>query len=77
MDIEILVPRILNFGTNIGHDYLNHVRQNKHPHAYHSRYLSIFLFLQCFYFFKDFSGTTAPRILKFGTNIGYDLLYRV
>ena len=24
---------------------------------------------------KGFSGTTAPRILKFGTNIGYDLLY--
>ena len=24
---------------------------------------------------KYFSGTTAPRILKFGTNIGYDLLY--
>ena len=24
---------------------------------------------------KDFSGTTAPRILKFGTNVGYDLLY--
>ena len=23
---------------------------------------------------KDFSGTTAPRILKFGTNVGYDLL---
>ena len=22
-----------------------------------------------------FSGTTAPRILKFGTNVGYDLLY--
>ena len=22
---------------------------------------------------KDFSGTTAPRILKFGTNVGYDL----
>ena len=22
--------------------------------------------------FKGFSGTTAPRILKFGTNIGYD-----
>ena len=21
---------------------------------------------------KDFSGTTAPRILKFGTNVGYD-----
>ena len=23
---------------------------------------------------KDFSGTTAPRILKFVTNVGYDLL---
>ena len=22
---------------------------------------------------KNFSGTTAPRILKFGTNVGYDL----
>ena len=26
---------------------------------------------------NDFSGTTSPRILKLGTNIGYDLLYRV
>ena len=26
---------------------------------------------------KDFSGTTAPRVLKFGTNVGYDLLYCV
>ena len=24
---------------------------------------------------KDFSGTIAPRILKIGTNVGYDLLY--
>ena len=24
-----------------------------------------------------FSGTTAPRFLKFGTNIGYDMLYCV
>ena len=24
---------------------------------------------------NDFSGTTVPRILKFGTNVGYDLLY--
>ena len=23
---------------------------------------------------KDFSGTTAPRILKFGTNVGYDFV---
>ena len=26
---------------------------------------------------KDFSGTTAPMILKFVTNVGYDLLYCV
>ena len=26
---------------------------------------------------KDFSGTTAPRILKFGRNVGYDLLHCV
>ena len=26
---------------------------------------------------KDFSGTAAPRILKFGTKIGYDYLYCV
>ena len=24
---------------------------------------------------KDFSGTSVPRILKFGTNVGYDLFY--
>ena len=26
-------------------------------------------------FFKDFSGTALPRILKFGTNIRYEKLY--
>ena len=26
---------------------------------------------------KDFSGTTVPRISKFDTNVGYDLLYCV
>ena len=30
-----------------------------------------------FFFVKDFSGTTVPRILKFGTIIGYDKLYCV
>ena len=29
------------------------------------------------FFVKDFSGTTVPRILKFGTIIGYDKLYCV
>ena len=26
---------------------------------------------------KDFSGTIMPKILKFGTNVGYDSLYCV
>ena len=30
-----------------------------------------------FFFVKDFSGTTEPTILKFGTNVGYNLLYCV
>ena len=30
-----------------------------------------------FFFVKDFSGTTEPRILKIGTNVGYNLLYCV
>ena len=30
-----------------------------------------------FFFVKDFSGTTAPRILKFGVNVVYDLSYCV
>ena len=30
-----------------------------------------------FFFVKDFSGAAVPRILKFGTNIGYDKLYSV
>ena len=37
--------RILKYDTNIGYDYLYHVRQNQHPHAYYSLYSSIFLFL--------------------------------
>ena len=116
--------------------YLYCVRENQHPPAYHSLYLSIFSFSPikifvtdftasmrakvfkfciplehgqvycgkenqdaeinvCLFFpfflfsislsnvihrkicVKDFSGTTAPRILKFGTNVGYDLLYCV
>ena len=56
----ITAPRILKFGANIGYDYLYRVRENQHPHVYHSLYLSIF-----FLFVKYFSGSTAPRILKF------------
>ena len=29
------------------------------------------------FYIKDFSGTTEPRILKFSTNVGYNLLFCV
>ena len=53
------------------------VSENQHPHAYHFLYLSIFFFLSNKIFRQRFLWATAPRILKFGTNIYYDLLYRV
>ena len=40
----------------------------------------VFAFSVCvckLFFVKDFSGTTVPSILKFGTNIGYVKLYCV
>ena len=39
-------------------------------------YVCVFVYVN-FFFVKDFSGTTEPRILKFGTNVGYNLLYCV
>ena len=40
------VPRILKFGTNVGHDLLYCVKENQYVAANHSPYLSIFLSLQ-------------------------------
>ena len=37
-------PRILKFATNSGYHYLYCIGLNQHPNAYHSLYLSIFLF---------------------------------
>ena len=70
-------PRILKFSTNFGYDIVYCVRENPHPHAYHSLYLSIFSSSPIKFLFKDFSGTTGPRILKFCTNIGCEYLYCV
>ena len=39
-------PRVLKFGTNVGYDLLYCVKENQHAAAYHSPYLSIFLYLQ-------------------------------
>ena len=82
MDREICVkefsgttaPRILNFDTNIGYDYLYRARGNQHPHAYHFLYLSS-LFFSYTIFVKYISVIAAPRILNVVTNIWYDLLY--
>ena len=41
-------PMILKFGATIGYDYLYCLREIQHFHAYHSLYLSIFLFHKMF-----------------------------
>ena len=58
------VPRILKFCINTGYDFLYYVRENLHPHAYHSLYLSFFLFLQK-YFVTDFSAAKRARVFRF------------
>ena len=40
------LPVILKFGTNVGYDFFDSVRENQPPPVYHSLYLSIFLSLQ-------------------------------
>ena len=70
-------PRILKFCTNIGYDLLYRVRENQSSSCLSSLNLFIFSFSPIKFFVKDFAGTTAPRILKLCTNIGYDLTYCV
>ena len=38
-------------------------------------FVCVFVCEETFFSIKDVLETTGPRILKFGTNIGYDLLY--
>ena len=63
--LGIIALKILKFGTNIGYDFLYGVRENQHPHAYHSHCPFSLTFTPIKFFVKDFAGTTAPRILKF------------
>ena len=64
-------PRIFKFDTNIGYYYVLCKRESILMLTFHV--LVHFSFSPVTLFFvKDFSGTTAIRILKFGTNIGYD-----
>ena len=46
MRVTCTILRILKFGTNVGYNLLHCVKENQHPPAYHSLYLSIFLSLQ-------------------------------
>ena len=48
-------PRILKFGKNVGYDVLYCVKENRHPPAYKSLYLSIFLSLQLIIFLLQIS----------------------
>ena len=77
-------PRILKFGTNVGYDLLHYTPVYEVYRGYVVFVFSVTMFVCVFvcklffiYFVKDFSGTTESRILKFGTNVGYKLLYCV
>ena len=67
---------ILKFGTNIGYDYLDRVRQNQHHHIHRSLYLSISHFLQYIV-----SSKIYQEQLQLGCEIWYkhwnDLLYYI
>ena len=65
-------PRRLKLVIQENNGWMYRVYQNQTAAAYSFLYLFIFLSLRIF-FVKDFAGTIAPRILKFGTNVGYDL----
>ena len=59
------MPRILKFGTDVGYDLLNCVKENQHAAAYHFPCLSIFLSLQenfC-YKFLSFYESQSLQIL--------------
>ena len=64
--------------ANFNFAFLYH-RHTKYKRVYSFRLFrnNVCLCVLLFFFIKDFSGTTAPRILKSGINIGYDLLYHV
>ena len=70
-------PRILKFGTNIGYDFCCIVKAESAFSCLSFPLFVHFLFSPINFFIKEFSGTTAPRILKFLINIGYSFLYHV
>ena len=59
---ELLAPRILKFGTNVGYDFLCRVKENRHVTAYHSLYLSIFLSLQSNFLYTNFSASIRASL---------------
>ena len=81
-----LRPTKLKLGSHMNSGLMYHVYLNQATGAY--LFLYFFNFLSdgygcicelvltvCYIFFvKDFSGTTTLRILKFGTNVGYDVV---
>ena len=69
--VRTAAPRILKFGTNMGVSYkdmtLYCVIPRDSAFSCLSFHLSIFSFSQIKNFVTNFSATTSPRILKFGT----------
>ena len=63
-------PRIWKPGTNVGCDLLYRVKENQHAAAYHSLYLSIFLYLQA-----NFLASMRATVLKFCIHIESGQVY--
>ena len=71
-------PRILKFGTHFGYDCLYCVRDNQHPHAYHSLYLSfVSFFISIKHFVTDFLGPMRARVFKFWIHLQRIKIYQV
>ena len=70
-------PRILKFGTKVGYDLLYCVRENQHAAAYHSPYLSIFLFSPSKVSVTNFLAFMRPRVFKFCIHIKSGQVYCV
>ena len=58
--------KILKFSSNIGYYYLYRVRQNQHPHDYHSLYSSIVLLIRFF----------GKKFLRNYCTLYFEILYK-
>ena len=68
-------PRILKLDTNVGYDLLYCVRENHPPPAYHSLYLSIFLFSPIKISLTDFTASMRAKVFNFRKHLEHGQVY--